>query len=231
MGHKVNAHGLRLGFNKEWSSHWFSQKNFAAFLTADRTIRAIIEKKYQRAGIAQVEISRNRGDLVVTIHTSKPGIVIGRSGIGAQELRASLEQQLFGSIAAKERPNIRLNIVEVKVPELSARVVAENIAGQIERRISPKRAIKQSIERTMERRAKGIKIKVSGRLNGAEIARTESAAAGSVPLQTMRSDISYALAEAKTTYGVIGVKVWIYLGDSLVMPEETAEQPTRNQRR
>ena len=228
MGQKVNPTGLRLGFNKNWTAHWFSSKNFAGFLKEDYTIKQIIEKKYKRSGIASIDIFRSRGSLVVTIQTSKPGIIIGRSGAGAQELRAQIEKALFKGLSGKERPTLRLNIIEMKNPELSATIVAENIANQLERRISVKRAIRQAVERSMEKKAKGIKIKVSGRLNGAEIARNEIVSNGSIPLQTLRSDISYALAEAHTTYGVIGVKVWIYLGELDHMPaEQTTDQPSR----
>ena len=232
MGRKVNPHGLRLGFNKDWSSHWFAPKSFAENLMADSKIRAIVLKKYQRSGIALIEIFRNRSELTVAIHTAKPGIIIGRSGQGALDLKASIDRALFGSLPATQRPILRLNIIEVKSPELSARIVADTIANQLERRISVKRAIRQAMERSMERRAKGIKIKVSGRLGGAEIARAESMSSGSIPLQTVRSDINYAQAEAKTTFGIIGVKVWIYLGESDKLPMETAEQqPARTKSR
>lgn len=221
MGQKVNPVGLRIGFNKGWSAHWFSQKNYASFLQDDAKINAVINKKHARAGIGQIQIFRNRGELVITVNTAKPGLIIGRNGTGAQDLKKKLEYELFRTLPGKERPNLRLNIVEIKNPELSAKVVAENIAGQLERRISVKRAIRQAVERTMEKKAKGIKVKVSGRLNGAEIARSENAASGSIPLQTIRSDVDYALAEAHTTYGVIGVKVWIYLGESDTFPMES----------
>lgn len=225
MGQKVNPIGVRLGFNKNWQSHWFSERNFGTFLREDDTIKNIIRKKYPRSGIDSIDIFRNRGEIAVTIHTAKPGIIIGRSGIGAQELKALLEKELARLQAAKERPNLRISIVEFKNPELSATLVGENIAGQIERRIAIKRAIKQAAERTMEKRAKGIKIRVSGRLGGAEIARSEVISTGSIPLQTIRSDVSYALTEAHTTYGIIGIKVWIYLGESddfpMVMPAES----------
>ena len=228
MGQKVNPTGLRLGFNKSWSSHWFSSKEYSKCLQQDAEIKKLIFAKYQRSGIGSVEIFRNRGDIVVTIHTSKPGIIIGRSGAGAQELKGKIEKLLFKNLSSKERPSFRLNIVEIKNPELNATIVAENIANQIERRISVKRAIRQAIERTMEKKAKGIKVKVSGRLGGAEIARSEANSSGSIPLQTLRSDINYALAEAKTTFGVIGVKVWIYLGESAQLPtEQITEQPSR----
>ncbi len=232
MGQKVNPVGFRIGFNKGWTSHWFSANNFAAGLQEDSAIKQIIEKRYHHSGIATVDIFRNRGDIVVTIHSSKPGIIIGRSGAGAQELRAKLEKAIQKVRKSQDKVNLRVNIVEVRSPELNATLVAETIANQLERRISVKRAIKQAIERTMEKRAKGIKIKVSGRLNGAEIARSEGSSKGSIPLQTLRSNISYALAQANTTYGVIGVKVWIYLGDSQEMPiEATPEQQRSSHKR
>lgn len=232
MGQKVNPVGFRIGFNKGWTSHWFSAKNFAAGLQEDSAIKQIIEKRYHHSGIAVVDIFRNRGDIVVTIHSSKPGIIIGRSGAGAQELRAKLEKAIQKVRKSQDKVNLRVNIVETRSPELNATLVAETIANQLERRISVKRAIKQAIERTMEKRAKGIKIKVSGRLNGAEIARSEGSSQGSIPLQTLRSNISYALAQANTTYGVIGIKVWIYLGDSEEMPiEATPEQQRSSHKR
>jgi small subunit ribosomal protein S3 len=229
MGQKVNPVGVRIGFNKGWTSHWFAGKNFAKALQEDAALKQIISKAYHHSGIARVDIFRNRGDIVVTIHSSKPGIIIGRSGVGAQELRANLEKAIQRVRKSQEKVTLRVNIVENRSPELDATLVAETIANQLERRISVKRAIKQAIERSMEKRAKGIKIKVSGRLNGAEIARSEGSSQGSIPLQTLRSNISYALAQAKTTYGVIGVKVWIYLGDSAELPiESTPEQQHRS---
>lgn len=231
MGQKVNPHGARLGINKNWSAHWFSDSNYATFLAQDAVIRKIIVDKFPRAGINSVEIFRSRGDLGVSIHTSKLGVIIRRSGVGIQELKSAFERQLFSNASKADRPNIRINIIEVKNPELSAKIVAENIAGQIERRISVKRAMRQAMERTMEKKAKGIKIRVSGRLGGAEIARSEKMSTGSIPLQTLRSDVSYALAEAKTTYGVIGIKVWIYTGELEDYSTESSEQPTRSKGR
>jgi small subunit ribosomal protein S3 len=232
MGQKVNPVGVRIGFNKGWVSHWFAGKNFAGALQEDAAIRQVIEKRYHHSGVSVVEIYRNRGDIVISIYSSKPGIIIGRSGVGAQELRVKLEKAIQVIRKTNDKITMRVNIVEARNPELNAKLVAETIANQIERRISVKRAMKQAIERTMEKRAKGIKIKISGRLNGAEIARNEAAAAGSIPLQTLRSDISYALAQANTTYGVIGVKVWIYLGDSDQMPiAGTPEQQRSSSKR
>lgn len=229
MGQKVNPSGFRLGFNKNWSTHWFSGKNLIAGLQEDHTIKTLIQARYKRSGISSIEIYRNRGEVIVTIHTAKPGIIIGRSGKGIQELKANLEAAIAkGRGAQGEKTGLRLNVVELKVPELSAQVVADTIAGQIERRIAVKRAMRQAIERSLERRAKGIKIKVAGRLNGAEIARSEVMSKGSIPLQTLRSDISYAQATAVTTFGAIGIKVWIYLGESDTMPSSAPmEQATR----
>jgi len=225
MGQKVNPVGVRIGFNKGWTSHWFVGNNLSRALQEDYSIKQIIEKRYHHSGIASTDIFRNRGDIVVTIHSSKPGIIIGRSGAGAQELRANIEKAIQAVRKSQDKVTLRVNIVEARTPELNATIVAETIANQLERRISVKRAIKQAIERTMEKRAKGIKIKVSGRLNGAEIARSEGSSQGSIPLQTLRSDISYALAQANTTYGVIGIKVWIYLGDSEELPIESTPEP------
>ena len=232
MGQKVNPIGVRLGFNRNWYSHWFSERNFAYNLKEDFAVKEIINKKYPRSGIDSIEIFRNRGDLAITINTAKPGIIIGRSGAGAQELKSLVEKQVFKNHSAQERPKVRISIVEFKNPELSARIVGENIANQIERRISVKRAIKQAMERTLEKKAKGIKIRVSGRSGGAEIARSEVVSQGSIPLQTLRSNVSYALVEAHTTYGIIGIKVWIYLGESDTFNIDTpSEQPNRNKAR
>lgn len=232
MGQKVNPNGARLGFNKNWSSHWFAGRNLVEALKEDHAIKTVINERYQRSGISEIETFRNRGDVVVNIHTSKPGIIIGRSGKGVQELKLKLEQAMARVRKSNEKKiGLRLNIVETKIPEFSAQVVADTIAGQLERRISVKRAMRQSIERTMERKAKGIKVKVAGRLNGAEIARNEVMSNGSIPLQTLRSDISYAQATAVTTYGSIGIKVWIYLGQSDEMPtSQPVEQPSRYSR-
>lgn len=232
MGQKAHPTGLRIGFNKGWTSHWFAPRSQAASLQEDFAIKKVIDKRYHHSGVARVDIFRNRGDIVVTIHSSKPGIIIGRSGAGAQELRSLLERTVQRVRKSGDKVNLRINIVEVRTPELNAQLVAETIANQLERRISVKRAIKQAVERTMEKRAKGIKIKVAGRLNGAEIARSETVSQGSVPLQTLRSNISYAVAKAVTTYGTIGIKVWIYLGEADELPiESTPEQQHRPSRR
>lgn len=218
MGHKVNPIGFRLGFNKNWSSQWFSPKKYAEGLKEDFKIRELIQKKHHRSGIAEIQINRNRGEIVVSIFSSKPGVIIGRSGSGSQDLKQLIERTINTVSLNKEKQTVRLNIIEVKSPETNARLVAENIAGQLERRIAFKRAMRQAIEKANEKKVKGIKIRVSGRLGGAEIARSESTSSGSIPLQTIRSNIDYAQAEAHTSYGIVGVKVWVYNGELSYIP-------------
>lgn len=209
MGQKVNPHGLRVGIIKTWDSRWFAGKNFAKFLHEDVKIREYIKKKLFNAGISQVEMERAGERLKITIHTGKPGMVIGRGGSGIEELRKNLVKMTSSQI--------EINIAEVKQQDMSAVLVAENIAAQLEKRIAFRRAMKQAVGRTMKAGAKGIKVMVSGRLGGAEIARSEGYREGSIPLHTLRADIDYGTAEAHTTYGRIGVKVWIYKGE--VLPE------------
>ena len=220
MGQKVNPHGLRIGIIKTWDAKWYADKEYAKFLHEDvkirslvkkklYTIRSLVKKKLYTAGVSRVEIERAANRVKVIIHTAKPGMVIGRGGAGIEQLKALLKK-LTGK-------TIDVNIAEIKQAELDATLVAENIAAQLEKRIAFRRAMKQSIQRTMRMGAKGIKVTVGGRLGGAEIARTESARDGSIPLHTLRADIDYGTAEAHTTYGIIGVKVWIYKGE--VLPE------------
>lgn len=208
MGQKVNPNGLRYGLIRDWEARWFAKGNdFADYLLEDDKIRDYIKKKLYDSGIAEIEIERAANRIRINIHTAKPGMVIGRGGVGIDELKNELDK-LTGK-------NVNINIIEVKRPELSAQLVAENIASQLERRISFRRAMKQAITRTMRAGAKGIKTSVAGRLGGAEIARTEQYHEGVVPLQTLRADIDYAFTEAHTTYGKIGVKVWINKGEVL----------------
>jgi len=208
MGQKVNPHGLRIGIIKDWDTKWYaSDKNFSEFLIEDVKLRKYIKKKLYISGISRIEIERAANKVKVNVHTAKPGLVIGKGGTGIEELRKELEK-LTGK-------NVLINITEIKIPELSAQLVAENIASQLEKRISFRRAMKQAMSRTMKMGAKGIKTAVSGRLGGAEIARTEHYHEGTIPLQTLRADIDYGFAEADTTYGKIGVKVWIYKGEVL----------------
>ncbi|MEE9400453.1 MAG: 30S ribosomal protein S3 [Dehalococcoidia bacterium] len=220
MGHKVHPFGFRIGIVKDWRSRWYDEKHYAELVHEDIDIRRIIQSSYQEAGISQIEIERKANEVTVTVHTARPGVVIGRGGQRVDELRLLLEKHT--------EKKIRLNIQEIREPELDAMLVAQNIAEQLRRRVSYRRAVKQSVSRTMLRGAKGVKIKCSGRLGGAEIARHEVGHEGSVPLHTLRADIDYGFAESLTAMGLIGVKVWIYKGDilpeaSLVEEEEGEE--------
>jgi small subunit ribosomal protein S3 len=207
MGQKVNPISMRLQLNKDWTSKWFVDKrSYAGFLKSDLEVRRLISTKLgSRAAINKVEISRTPNLVTVTIATAKAGVVIGRGGSGAAELRDSIEK-IYGV-------SVRVNIEEVKKPDMFAKLVAENIAHQLERRMSFRRAIKSASAATMRAGAKGVRIEVSGRLNGAEMSRREKEVAGSVPLHTIRADIDYAQVNAKTVAGIIGVKVWIYKGE------------------
>lgn len=213
MGRKVNPIGFRLGYIKDWESKWYAEgKEYAQFLREDIQIRQLIHKQLGRAGISRIEIQRFPKQIAITIVTARPGIVIGRKGASVNELKAQLEA--LTSVAGK---NLRLDVVEVERPEMDAHLIAESIAEQLERRVSHKRAMRQAVVRAMRAGAKGIKILCGGRLAGAEMARREWVREGRVPLQTLRADIDFAKAEALTTYGRIGVKVWVYRGD--VLPE------------
>lgn len=208
MGQKVNPHGMRVGIIKNWDSRWFvKKKDFGDTLVEDFNLRKILKKRLAAAGVPKIEIERDAAKIRLHIHCSKPGMVIGKGGVEIEKLRKYCE-------GIVKRPII-INIVEVKSPDLNAQLVAESIAQQLEKRISFRRAMKQSIGRSMKAGAKGIKTQVSGRLGGAEIARTEHYHEGTIPLQTLRADIDYGFAEAATTYGIIGVKVWIYRGEVL----------------
>ena len=210
MGHKTHPIGFRLGYTKEWQSKWFAGngKDYSSQVIEDLNIRNVIKKQYAEAGISRVEIERTSQDLSVNVHTARPGIVIGRGGQRVDELRKSVEKAAGGK-------RVRLNVLEIRQPELDAFLVARNVADQLERRVMFRRAIRQAVMRTMQAGAKGIKVLVSGRLGGAEIARREKVMDGRVPLHTLRADIDYGLAEAATPMGRIGVKVWIYRGDIL----------------
>lgn len=215
MGQKVHPHGLRVGVIKDWDSKWYSSnKSFSENLLEDVKIRKYIKSRLYTAGISRIEIERAANKIRVNINTAKPGIIIGKGGTGIEDIRSALEKLIGKSIA--------LNITEIKVPELDAQLVAENIASQLEKRVSFRRAMKQAMSRTIKLGAKGIKTCVSGRLGGAEIARSEHYREGTIPLQTLRADIDYGFAEAETTYGRIGVKVWIYKGE--VLPEAKKEK-------
>ncbi|MEG0072998.1 MAG: 30S ribosomal protein S3 [Clostridia bacterium] len=208
MGQKVNPHGLRVGIIKDWSSKWYASKqDFAANLIEDNKLRTYLKSTLKTAGISQINIERKAADVKVHINTAKPGMIIGKGGAAIEELKAKL-QKMTGK-------NVSINIIEIKNIDMSSQLVAESIAMQLEKRISFRRAMKQAIQKTMKAGAKGIKVTVSGRLGGAEIARSESYNEGTIPLQTLRADIDYGFAEAATTYGIIGVKVWIYKGEVL----------------
>jgi small subunit ribosomal protein S3 len=216
MGQKVNPHGMRIGIIKDWDTRWYaSKKEFSKLLVEDVQIRKYIKNALYQAGIARIEIERSANKLKLNISTAKPGIVIGKGGAGIEQLRKEVEK-LTGK-------SVLINITEVKKPDINAQLTAENIAAQIERRISYKRAMKQAMMRAMKAGAKGIKVQVGGRLNGAEIARREHYSEGTIPLQTLRADIDYGFAEANTTYGKIGIKVWIFKGEVLPIKEEKEE--------
>jgi small subunit ribosomal protein S3 len=208
MGQKVHPHGFRLGYIYDWNSKWFAGRDYPQLLQEDLTVRRRIEELLPDAGISSVEIERNANLVTVAINTARPGIVIGRGGSRVDELRAALE-------TATGR-KIRVNINEIRVPETDAALVARAVADQMERRISHRRAIKQAISRAMQRGALGIKIKVSGRLGGSDMSRKDQGMEGRVPLHTLKADIDYGTAEARTTLGRIGVKVWVYKGDRIL---------------
>ena len=217
MGQKVHPHGFRLGYIYDWNSKWFAGRDYASLLKEDLTIRSTITRLLPDAGISSVEIERNANLVTVSINTARPGIVIGRGGQRVDELRGALER-------ASGR-KIRVNINEIRIPETDAVLVARSVADQLERRISHRRAIKQSISRAMQRGALGIKIKVSGRLGGSDMSRKDQGMEGRVPLHTLKADIDYGTAEARTTLGRIGVKVWVYKGDRIL------EEPAKPARR
>ncbi|AEI46011.1 30S ribosomal protein S3 [Paenibacillus mucilaginosus] len=215
MGQKVNPVGLRIGIIRDWESKWYAGKDFGDLLMEDVKIREYLKQKLKESAVSRIEIERAANRVNVTIHTAKPGMVIGKGGSEVEVIRGYLSKLTNGK-------KVHINISEVKNPELDAILVAESIAQQLERRVSFRRALKQSIQRTIRSGAKGIKTSVSGRLGGAEIARTEGYSEGTVPLHTLRADIDYGTAEAHTTYGRIGVKVWIYRGEVLPTAKKKA---------
>ncbi|AEA00581.1 MULTISPECIES: 30S ribosomal protein S3 [Aerococcus] len=216
MGQKINPTGLRIGVIKDWDARWFEEKDYANTLHEDLAVRDYIEDALKDASISQVEIERAANKVNINVHTAKPGMVIGKGGSEVEKLRKDLNQ-LTGK-------RVHINVIEVKQPDLSAELVGENIAQQLENRIAFRRAMKQAIQRTMKAGAQGIKVQVSGRLNGADMARTEALDEGTVPLHTLRADIDYAWVEADTTYGKIGVKVWICRGEVLPTTNNQEEE-------
>jgi small subunit ribosomal protein S3 len=206
MGHKVSPISFRLQISKDWVSKWYSEDDYAKYLHEDIKLRGyIMDNLGRKSGISKVEIERNANQISMNIHTSRPGVLIGRGGAGAIELKKKLQKMIKSQLKD-------INIEEVRNPEADPKLIAENIASMLERRMAYKRAIKQSVDKALKAGAKGVKIMVAGRLNGAEIARREFTSEGKIPLQTIRADIEYGTARANTTYGVIGIKVWIYKG-------------------
>ena len=216
MGHKVHPYGFRIGITKEWLAKWYDEKHFTEFLREDLKLRKVVVSKCRDGGIATVEIDRQGNEIVITLYSSRPGVVIGRGGQRAEELRTALE-----NACGKK---VRLSVKEVEQPELEGVLVAQNVADQIERRVAFRRAMKQAAFRTMQAGAKGVKISCAGRLGGNEIARRETTRQGQLPLHTVSADISYGFAEAHTVMGHIGVKVWIYKGN--IIPETRRESVT-----
>ena len=218
MGHKVHPIGIRLGITREWDSRWYADtKNFPEFVHTDWEIRGFLKKKLSQASVSRIHIERPARKAHITIHTARPGIVIGKKGEDIEKLRSEVSQMMGMPLG-----DVRINIAEIRKPELDAQLVAEGIAQQLERRVMFRRAMKRAVTNTMRLGAQGVKIKVSGRLNGAEIARSEWYREGRVPLHTFRADIDYGFAEARTTYGVIGVKVWVFKGEVLEKSEAGA---------
>ncbi len=219
MGQKVNPHGLRVGVIKDWDTKWYANKRtFSDYLIEDHKIRKFVKKELYISGISRIGIERAATNRVkINVHTAKPGMVIGKGGTGVEKLRKNLEKLTGKSVA--------VNVVEVKLPEKNAQLMAENIAFSLERRVSFRRAMKQAMQRAMRSGAKGVKVSTAGRLGGADMARTEGYSEGNVPLHTLRADIDYGFAEADTTYGKLGIKVWVYNGE--ILPEKK-EKPNDN---
>lgn len=207
MGQKINPIGLRVGINRTWDSRWYAGRDYAKKLVEDLKLREFVQEHLKAAGISRVIIERAAKNTKVTVHTARPGVVIGKKGADIEKLRSELARRAGGDVS--------LNIVEVRKPEMDAQLVAEGVAQQLERRVSFRRAMKRAVQSAMRLGCKGIRINVSGRLGGADIARTEWYREGRVPLHTLRADLDYGTAEALTTYGIIGVKVWLYKGDIL----------------
>ena len=205
MGQKVHPYGFRLGFNKTWRSRWFADRDYAKLLHEDFSLRAELKKRFFHAGVSRIEIERAANKLKIDIHTSRPGIIIGRKGTEVDKLKTEIQK--------RTNREVFINIQEIQKPELDAQLISESVALQLEKRVAFRRAMRKAVESALRFGARGIKIRVGGRLNGAEIARSEWYLHGQLPLQTLRADIDYGLGQARTTYGVIGVKVWLYKGE------------------
>ena len=221
MGQKVHPTGIRLGIVKDWTSKWYANsKQYPEFLNSDLEVRAFLKKKLAQSSVSRIQIERTAGNANITIHTARPGLVIGKKGEDIERLRNEVSKMMG-------LPNVHINIEEIRKPELDAQLVAESIAQQLERRIMFRRAMKRAVQNTMRIGAGGIRINVAGRLNGAEIARTEWYREGRVPLHTLRADIDYGVAEANTTYGIIGVKVWIFKGEVIGMQQDAETKSSK----
>ena len=224
MGQKVNPTGIRLGISQDWRSKWYAEgKEYAQFLHKDLEVRSFLEKKLAAASVSRIQIERPAKSAFITIHTARPGVVIGQKGADIEKLR-----QQTATLMNIHPNNVKLNIEEIRKPELDAKLVAESISNQLERRIMFRRAMKRAVSNAMRLGALGIKVAVAGRLNGAEIARTEWYREGRVPLHTLRADVDYAASRANTTYGVIGVKVWIYKGEVFDLEQKQASSSQKN---
>jgi len=208
LGQKVHPYGFRLGFNKTWRSRWYSDKDYAKLLHEDLALRQSLKKRFSHAGVSRIETERAANNLKIDIYTSRPGIIIGRKGTEVDKLKQEIQK--------RTNRQVFINIQEIQKPELEAQLIAESVAVQLEKRVAFRRAMRKAVESALRFGARGIKVRVSGRLNGAEIARSEWYLHGQLPLQTLRADIDYGFAEANTTYGQIGVKVWLYKGERLV---------------
>ncbi len=229
MGQKVHPIGIRLGITKDWSSVWYADsQSYAGYIEQDHRVREFLRKRLKDASVSRIQIERPAKRATITIHTARPGIVIGKKGEDIEKLRADVARLLDMAL-----PDVRINISEIRKPELDARLVAEGIAQQLERRVQFRRAMRRAVTNTMRAGAEGVKVRVSGRLNGAEIARSEWYREGRVPLHTLRADIDYGLAEARTTYGIIGVKVWVFRGEVYEsdVAREAPEAPRQQQER
>jgi small subunit ribosomal protein S3 len=227
MGQKVHPIGIRLGITKEWSSKWFADsQTYPDFVAQDHQVRTFLQKKLKDASVSRIYIERPAKKANITIHTARPGIVIGKKGEDIEKLRAEV-----CNLLGMPLQDVRINISEIRKPELDAQLVAEGIAQQLERRVQFRRAMRRAVTNTMRVGAEGVKVKVSGRLNGAEIARSEWYREGRVPLHTLRADIDYGLAESKTTYGIIGVKVWVFRGEVFESTEAAEKEPAASEGR
>ncbi|MDD4289773.1 MAG: 30S ribosomal protein S3 [Patescibacteria group bacterium] len=221
MGHKVNPIVFRMGMSQSWKSKWFSDKNYIEYLKQDVLVRKFLKNKLKDAGIAEIEIKRSADIVEIVIHSSRPGVIIGRGGTGVEDIKKDITNKYFKNI----KKNLKLTIEEVKRPMLSAPIVLQGMIDQIEKRLPYRKVMKKTIEKVMQAGARGVKITMSGRLNGVEIARTETLKQGRLPLHTLRADIDYSRGVARTTYGAIGIKIWIYKGEVIIGADKKEDKP------